>query len=231
MNLNYFRSLMWVKSILFFCIWLFHSTSCFQNPCTLIHNENFFAKSDWYSHVCHPCSSIYPSLAMWVVSAIEVLCMILIQKLVCLSSCFQFFRNMHTQIILCCLGHLGVVLLEIPILVMICDVNSWLLTSGINQNPSGWVYLRGNFVFFISHLKCKDPPLLWVIASVKDMEEGILLSLPACPGSSWQVHFFIGIRAYFFKIHVLQTSWDIQLHRLNNCWVLGLCSYGQPLLD
>lgn len=149
MNLNYFRSLMWVKSILFFYIWLFYSTSCFQNyaHCCVM-RISFLSLTD-NSYVCHPCSSICPSLAVWVVSAIEVLCMILIQKFVCLSSCIQFFWNMHTQIILCCLRHLGVVSLKIPILVMKCDVNSWLLTSGINQNPSDWVYLGGNFVFLV----------------------------------------------------------------------------------
>lgn len=58
-----------------------------------------------------------------------------------------------------------------------------------------------------------------VAAYIKDTEEGGLFSLPAWSCSYWQIHFFIGIKANFFRI---KTTCDIQPHGLNNYWILGL---------
>lgn len=63
---------------------------------------------------------------------------------------------------------------------------------------------------------------------IKDMEEGSLLSLPACSPSYWQDHSFTSMKAYVFGI--LSCSEDhlklvIQPHELNTnpCeWILRL---------
>jgi len=75
-------------------------------------------------------------------------------------------------------------------------------------------------------LRQKDIDHLLVAASIEDMEEGKVCSLPTCPGSHDQVPFSTKIRTYILAM--LNPSWDIQFHRLYNYWFLGLSS---PMVD
>lgn len=82
-------------------------------------------------------------------------------------------------------------------------------------------YLGRETDFESDLLKWEDLPLtegglcLLPAAYIKNTEGGTLLSPPAC--SHWQVHSFVGTRAYFFGILAYtEASGDIQLHVLNN---------------
>lgn len=69
----------------------------------------------------------------------------------------------------------------------------------------------------------------WVY--MNDMEERSSCSLPACPPSRWQLHFFTGIRDCFLRI--MAYTEDNLRHpflQTNNYWILGLSVGNQSLL-